>query len=123
MLTYMIYLTYIRVRIYRQAKDVIKTIKKRLGSKSKDSQLYAVMLLEMLMNNIGEPIHTQVIDNGILPILVKIVKKKSSSDLPVREKIFLLLDATQTSVGGASGKFPQYYNAYYDLVVGICIYI
>ncbi|KAJ0809865.1 putative TOM1-like protein, plant [Helianthus annuus] len=103
-------------RDHRQAKDVIKTIKKRLGSKSKDSQLYAVMLLEMLMNNIGEPIHTQVIDNGILPILVKIVKKKSSSDLPVREKIFLLLDATQTSVGGASGKFPQYYNAYYDLV-------
>ncbi|KAK9058331.1 hypothetical protein SSX86_023172 [Deinandra increscens subsp. villosa] len=103
-------------RDHRQARDVIKTIKKRLGSKSKDSQLYAVMLLEILMNNIGEPIHTQVIDNGILPVLVKIVKKKSSSDLPVREKIFLLLDATQTSVGGASGKFPQYYNAYYDLV-------
>ncbi|KAK1413513.1 hypothetical protein QVD17_35287 [Tagetes erecta] len=101
-------------RDHRQARDVIKTIKKRLASKSKDSQLYAVMLLEMLMNNIGEPIHTQVIDNGILPVLVKIVKKKS--DLPVREKIFLLLDATQTSVGGASGKFPQYYTAYYDLV-------
>ncbi|XP_076933066.1 TOM1-like protein 5 [Bidens hawaiensis] len=101
-------------RDHRQAKDVIKAIKKRLGSKSKDTQLYAVMLLEMLMNNIGEPIHTQVIDNGILPVLVKIVKKKS--DLPVREKIFLLLDATQTSVGGASGRFPQYYNAYYDLV-------
>ncbi|XP_076938379.1 TOM1-like protein 5 isoform X1 [Bidens hawaiensis] len=101
-------------RDHRQAKDVIKAIKKRLGSKSKDTQLFAVMLLEMLMNNIGEPIHTQVIDNGILPVLVKIVKKKS--DLPVREKIFLLLDATQTSVGGASGRFPQYYNAYYDLV-------
>lgn len=40
------------------------------------------------------------------------------SDLPVRERIFLLLDATQTSLGGASGKFPQYYNAYYELVVG-----
>ena len=40
------------------------------------------------------------------------------SDFPVRERIFLLLDATQTSFGGASGKFPQYYNAYYDLVVG-----
>lgn len=37
----------------------------------------------------------------------------------MREKIFLLLDATQTSVGGASGKFPQYYNAYCDLVVRI----
>jgi hypothetical protein len=39
--------------------------------------------------------------------------------LPVRERIFLLLDATQTSLGGAAGKFPQYYAAYYDLVVGI----
>lgn len=35
----------------------------------------------------------------------------------MRERIFLLLDATQTSLGGASGKFPQYYNAYYELVV------
>ncbi|KAJ1386594.1 VHS domain [Sesbania bispinosa] len=98
----------------RQARDVVKAIKKRLGSKHPDTQLYAVMLLEMLMNNIGEHIHEQVVDTGIIPILVKIVKKKS--DLPVRERIFLLLDATQTSLGGASGKFPQYYNAYYDLV-------
>lgn len=44
---------------------------------------------------------------------------QSTSDLPVREKIFLLLDATQTSLGGAKGRFPQYYSAYYDLVVGI----
>ncbi|CAI9268963.1 unnamed protein product [Lactuca saligna] len=101
---------------HRQAKDVIKAIKKRLGSKSKDTQLFTVMLLEVLMNNIGEPIHTQVIDTGLLPVLVKIVKKKSNSNLPVREKIFLLLDATQTSLGGASGRFPQYYSAYYDLV-------
>lgn len=101
-------------RDHRQAKDAIKAIKKRLGSKSPNSQLYAVMLLEMLMNNIGETVHKQVIDVGLLPILVKIVKKKS--DLPLRERIFLLLDATQTSLGGASGNFPQYYDAYYDLV-------
>lgn len=98
----------------RQAKDVMKAIKKRLGSKSSNAQLYAVMLLEMLMNNIGEAVHKLVIEAGLLPILVKIVKKKS--DLPVRERIFLLLDATQTSVGGATGKFPQYYHAYYELV-------
>ncbi|XP_065874287.1 TOM1-like protein 5 isoform X2 [Euphorbia lathyris] len=97
-----------------QARDVVKSIKKRLGSKNPSAQLYAVMLLEMLMNNIGEPVHKEVIDTGVLPILVKIVKKKT--ELPVREKIFLLLDATQTSLGGASGKFPQYYSAYYDLV-------
>jgi len=40
----------------------------------------------MLMNNCGEPIHRQVIDNGLLPILVKIVKEKI--ELPV-----CLLDA------------------------------
>ncbi|WVZ95520.1 hypothetical protein U9M48_041273 [Paspalum notatum var. saurae] len=97
-----------------KAKDVIKSIKKGIGSRSKSTQLYAVMLLEMLMNNCGEPIHKQVIDNGLLPILVKIVKKKT--DLPVREKIFLLLDATQTSLGGAKARFPQYYEAYYELV-------
>ncbi|KAE8666008.1 anthocyanidin 5,3-O-glucosyltransferase-like [Hibiscus syriacus] len=62
----------------------------------------------------GENVHKLVIDTGIITILVKIVKKKS--DLPVRERIFLLLDATQTSLGGASGKFPQYYSAYNDLV-------
>ncbi|CAA7034918.1 unnamed protein product [Microthlaspi erraticum] len=104
----------IAARDERQAKDVIKAIKKRLGSKNPNSQLYAVQLLEMLMNNIGENIHKQVIDTGLLPTLVKIIKKKS--DLPVRERIFLLLDATQTSLGGNSGKFPQYYTAYYDLV-------
>ncbi|KAF3638618.1 putative mediator of RNA polymerase II transcription subunit 26c-like [Capsicum annuum] len=103
-------------RDHKQARDVVKAIKKRLGSKSANSQLFSVNLLEMLINNIGEPVHKQVIDTGILPILVKIVKKKS--DLPVREKIFLLLDAAQTSLGGASGRFPQYYSAYYELVVG-----
>ncbi|KAK4366863.1 hypothetical protein RND71_014743 [Anisodus tanguticus] len=101
-------------RDHKQARDVVKAIKKRLGSKSPNSQLFSVNLLEMLINNIGEPVHKQVIDTGILPILVKIVKKKS--DLPVREKIFLLLDAAQTSLGGASGRFPQYYAAYYELV-------
>ncbi|CAK8579062.1 unnamed protein product [Lathyrus sativus] len=101
-------------RDQRKAKDVVKAIKKRLGNKNPNTQLYAVMLLEMLMNNIGNHIHEQVVVAEIIPILVKIVKKKS--DLPVRERIFLLLDATQTSLGGASGKFPQYYKAYYDLV-------
>ncbi|XP_073294748.1 TOM1-like protein 5 isoform X1 [Primulina huaijiensis] len=99
---------------HKQAKVVIKAIKKRLGSKNSNSQLFSVTLLEMLMNNVGESVHKQVIDVGILPILVKIVKKKS--DLPVREKIFLLLDAAQTSLGGASGRFPQYFSAYFELV-------
>jgi hypothetical protein len=95
---------------HRQAKDVVKAIKKLVVSKNSTTQLFTVMLLEMLMNNIGEPIYKQVIDTGLLPILVKIVKKKA------RERIFLLLDATQTSLSGASGRFPQYYSAYYELV-------
>ncbi|PKU86439.1 TOM1-like protein 5 isoform X1 [Dendrobium catenatum] len=97
-----------------QAKDVVKCVKKRLGHKNANTQLFTVRLLEMLMNNCGEHIHRLVIDNGLLPILVKIVKKKTN--LPVRERIFLLLDATQTSLGGAEGRYPQYYTAYYDLV-------
>jgi hypothetical protein len=35
----------------------------------------------MLMNNYSEPIDRQVIDNGLLPISVKIVKKRVSSFL------------------------------------------
>lgn len=99
---------------HRQAKDVVKAIKKCLGSKNANTQLFSVLLLEMLMNNIGEHVHQQVIEMGILPILVKIVKKKS--DHCVGDKIFLLLDAAQTSLGGNSGRFPQYYSAYCELV-------
>ncbi|KAK1288072.1 hypothetical protein QJS10_CPB19g00047 [Acorus calamus] len=101
-------------RDHGKAKEIIKSIKKRLGNKNSNTQLFTVMLLEMLMNNCGEHVHKQVIDNGLLSMLVKMVKKKGNE--PVRERIFLLLDATQTSLGGASGKFPQYYAAYYDLV-------
>ncbi|KAM7274858.1 hypothetical protein ACFE04_016724 [Oxalis oulophora] len=98
----------------RQAKDVVKAIKKRLGSQISNTQLYALSLLEILMNNIGDPIHKQVIHTRLLSTLVKLVKQKSDS--PVRERIFLLLDATQTTLGGASGTFPQYHSAYLDLV-------
>ncbi|XP_078434098.1 ENTH/VHS/GAT family protein [Wolffia australiana] len=97
-----------------RAKEVIKSIKKRLAHKNPNVQLFSVMLLETLVNNCGDHVHKQVIESGILSILVKIVKKKT--DFPVRERIFLLLDAVQTSLGGASGKFPEYYTAYYDLV-------
>ncbi|KAI6691715.1 hypothetical protein NL676_019425 [Syzygium grande] len=101
-------------RDQRAAKDAIKAIKKRLGGKSPNSQLHAIMLLEMLMNNIGEYIHKQVIESGILPILVKIVKTKT--EFPIQERVFNLLDATQSSLGGASGNFPQYFSAYQELM-------
>ncbi|KAI4326191.1 hypothetical protein MLD38_031529 [Melastoma candidum] len=95
-------------------KEVVKSIKKRLESKSSISQLYAVMLLEMLMNNVGEVIHKQVIGLNVLPILVKIGKSKAN--LSLSERIFLLLDATQKSLGGPAGKFPEYFSTYNDLV-------
>ncbi|KAI3415046.1 uncharacterized protein J3R85_015505, partial [Psidium guajava] len=101
-------------RDQRAAKDAIKAIKKRLGGKTPTSQLYAITLLEMLMNNVGECIHKQVIESGILPILVKIGKTKT--DFSMQERIFHLLDATQSSLGGASGNFPQYFSAYQDLM-------
>ncbi|XP_030550254.2 TOM1-like protein 5 isoform X1 [Rhodamnia argentea] len=101
-------------RDQRAAKDAIKAIKKRLGDKTPTSQLYAIMLLEMLMNNVGEYIHKQVIESGILPILVKIAKTKT--DFSIQERIFHLLDATQSSLGGASGNFPRYFSAYQDLM-------
>lgn len=101
-------------RDQRGAKDVVKAIKKRLGGKSPHSQLYAITLLEMLMNNVGEYIHKQVIESGILPILVKMVKTKT--DFSIQERIFHLLEATQSSLGGASGKFPQYFSAYQELM-------
>lgn len=102
------------VRDQRAAKDVVKAIKKRLGGKSPHSQLYSITLLEMLMNNVGEYIHKQVIESGILPILVKMVKTKT--DFSIQERIFHLLEATQSSLGGASGNFPQYFSAYQELM-------
>lgn len=47
-----------------------------------------LQLLEMLMNNCGEHIHRHVIDNGLLPILVKIVKKKVCPYLIVNYHLF-----------------------------------
>jgi hypothetical protein len=41
------------------------------------------------MNNIGEQVHRQVIDTGILPILVKIVKKKVYHSLLVQSLLIL----------------------------------
>ena len=43
---------------------------------------FILQLLEMLMNNIGDHVHRQVIDTGLLPILVKIVKKKVYDSFP-----------------------------------------
>ncbi|XP_059077303.1 TOM1-like protein 4 isoform X2 [Cryptomeria japonica] len=91
----------------RQAKDVLKAVKKRLGNKNPK-------LIETLIKNSGDNIHLQVVERGILNEMVKIVKKKP--DKETQEKILVLLNEWKESFGGPRGKFPQYYDAYHELV-------
>ena len=41
------------------------------------------------------------------------------TDMQVRDKILVLIDAWQEAFGGPSGKYPQYYAAYGELRVNI----
>ncbi|OEL20362.1 hypothetical protein BAE44_0018619 [Dichanthelium oligosanthes] len=97
-----------------QAKDVVKTIKKRIGHKSSKVQLLVLTLLETLIKNCGDFVHMQVAEKDILHEMVKIAKKKP--DYHVKEKILILIDTWQEAFGGARARYPQYYAAYQEML-------
>ncbi|XP_074311869.1 TOM1-like protein 6 [Silene latifolia] len=91
------------------AKDMLKSVKRRLQHKNPKVQLLTLTLLETMVKNCGEYIHFQIAERKILDELIKIVKKKG--DMHVRDKILILLDSWQEAFGSPGGKYSQYYWA------------
>ncbi|KAG1367907.1 Target of Myb protein [Cocos nucifera] len=98
-----------------QAKDVVKGLKKRLRHKNPKVQLLALTLLETMVKNCGDIVHTHVAEKDILHEMVKIVRKKQP-DIHVKEKVLVLIDTWQEAFGGPQARHPQYFAAYQELL-------
>ncbi|KAF7830126.1 TOM1-like protein 9 [Senna tora] len=99
---------------FGQSKDVVKSIKKRIGSKNPKVQLLALTLLETIVKNCGEIVRMHVAEKDVLYEMVKIAKKRP--DIQVKEKILILIDTWQEAFGGPGARYPQFYAAYQDLL-------
>uniref|UniRef100_A0A1J3FKI5 TOM1-like protein 2 n=1 Tax=Noccaea caerulescens TaxID=107243 RepID=A0A1J3FKI5_NOCCA len=97
-----------------QAKDVVKGVKKRIGSRNPKAQLLALTLLETIVKNCGDMVHMHVAEKGVIHEMVRIVKKKP--DFHVKEKILVLIDTWQEAFGGPRARYPQYYAGYQELL-------
>ncbi|KAF9616474.1 hypothetical protein IFM89_029771 [Coptis chinensis] len=101
-----------------QAKDVVKGLKRRIGSKNPKVQLLALTLLETVIKNCGDIVHMHVAEKDVVHEMVKIVKRKNP-DSRVKEKILTLVDTWQEAFGGPRARYGQYYAAYQELLVRI----
>ena len=97
-----------------QAKDVVKGVKKRIGSRNPKTQLLALTLLETIVKNCGDMVHMHVAEKGVIHEMVRIAKKKP--DFHVKEKIMVLIDTWQEAFGGPRARYPQYYAGYQELL-------
>ncbi|XP_047326854.1 TOM1-like protein 9 [Impatiens glandulifera] len=97
-----------------QAKEAIKGVKKRLQSRSPKVQLLSLILLDTLVKNCGDVVHRNVIEKDLLIDMIKIMNKKP--DYRVKEKILILIETWQETLGGARAKRPQFYAAFLDLL-------
>ncbi|XP_010558400.1 PREDICTED: target of Myb protein 1 [Tarenaya hassleriana] len=96
-----------------QGKDAIKAVKRRLQHKNAKVQLLALTLLEAMVKNCGEHLHSQIAERHLLGEMVKIVRKKG--DFEVRNKILILLDTWNEAFGGVACRYPHYNWAYEEL--------
>lgn len=58
------------------AKDIVRSVKKRLLHKNPKVHLLSLTLLETMVKNCGDYVHFQIADRNVLQEMVKIVKKK-----------------------------------------------